>query len=160
MKKREQIEKRINKLARNGKVTAAMVVADAKKPDSPLHSEFDWDVKSAAEKHWLETGRLLIRSVQVNIKINEKEVRSVGYVRDPEAEPNSPGYVSIARLRTDEDVAHEAVSYEFIRAAAAVARARKIAKVLDVDPQMEEIEDKIREFALQMDTAHEENRVN
>jgi hypothetical protein len=50
-------------------VGAADMLADAKKPSSPLHKYFDWDVERAAEKHWLQRASYLIRSVAVEIRV-------------------------------------------------------------------------------------------
>ena len=43
------------------------VVKAAKDPANPLHRYFTWDVQKAAQQHWLEQARRLIRSVRVEI---------------------------------------------------------------------------------------------
>ena len=52
-------------LERQGRTTAEDVLADAKRPDSPLHDLYDWDVTAAAEAHWLDRTRAIIRLVKV-----------------------------------------------------------------------------------------------
>ena len=48
-----------------GDILPATVVEEASTRDNYLHSAFDWDDSSAAQKHREETARLLIRSVVV-----------------------------------------------------------------------------------------------
>lgn len=54
----------------------ADVVAAAKRPRSPLHKYFEWDIKRAAEQHWLEQARYLTRSVLV-CWVNDKRGQPV-----------------------------------------------------------------------------------
>lgn len=37
----------------------------AQNPRNPLHKHFEWDVQKAAEAHWRDTARVLIRSITV-----------------------------------------------------------------------------------------------
>jgi hypothetical protein len=48
-----------------GVLTAGAVVEDARKNNSPLHKQFEWDDSIAAELHRLDQGRYIIRSIQV-----------------------------------------------------------------------------------------------
>ena len=50
-------------LERDGTTTPEAVLADAKDKESPLHDLFDWNVKRAAEAHWLERSRDILRGV-------------------------------------------------------------------------------------------------
>lgn len=54
-------------LDRNGgaPLTPAQVLADARKPTSPLHTHFEWDNNAAAEAYRLDQARHLLRSVKV-----------------------------------------------------------------------------------------------
>lgn len=64
------------------------VVRAAKNPKSVLHAEFDWDVKSAAEAHWNEHARYLLRCYRV-YKVDRKlpvPVRAVLSIPD---DPNN-----------------------------------------------------------------------
>jgi hypothetical protein len=63
--------------ARNGgAISPHKVVEEAKPKTSPLHNNFDWDDKSAAQKHRLWQARHLIGSiVEINVH-TEKPVRS------------------------------------------------------------------------------------
>lgn len=46
-------------------VTPKSLLAKAKEKDSPIHSFFDWDDESAAEKHRIEQARGLLGCIQV-----------------------------------------------------------------------------------------------
>lgn len=135
------VKKRLQQLlnANGGVLTPDAVIADAKKKDSPLHGEFQWDLKKAAYQHWLDQARELIRSVQIVIQLDEKVVSTVHYVRDPVALPGKQGYVELLSLRDDEDRAKETIAEEFARADAALQRAQTIALVLNFDGDVEEV---------------------
>jgi hypothetical protein len=49
------------------------VVAAAKNPNNPLHTQFTWDDTEAAAKYRLEEARSLIRSISVLITPNQTE---------------------------------------------------------------------------------------
>jgi hypothetical protein len=71
----EELEK-IQKMNR-GILTPTMVVEEARKKNSPLHSYFEWDKDLAHEKFLLHQARLLINSIEVVVSFNgeEKEIR-------------------------------------------------------------------------------------
>lgn len=51
--------------AQYGAITPAIVLADAKSKDSPLHPAFEWDNKKAADKYRLQQASYIIRSIKV-----------------------------------------------------------------------------------------------
>jgi hypothetical protein len=60
---------------RYGEVKAKTVVNEAKQKTHPLHPCFDWNLKRAAEAHWLYQARNLIASVQIRfIKSKNKSI--------------------------------------------------------------------------------------
>lgn len=120
-----------------GRLTPNAVLEDAKDPDSPLHDSFEWDDEKAAHAHRIEQARALITSVRVVQRTDKTAVRAVFYVRDPSAENDEQGYVSTSTLRSDQDMAREAVVAEFTRVADALRRAREIAKALDLGDEIE-----------------------
>ena len=122
-----------------GRLTPDAVVADAKDPSSPLHPYFEWDVKKAAAAHWIEQARALISSVHVVVRTDTKSVRSVYYVRDPRADTHEQGYVSVKTLRTDADLAREALLSEFTCVAHALRRARELAVALGSASEVESL---------------------
>ncbi|MCM0751538.1 hypothetical protein DEA98_10040 [Brucella pseudogrignonensis] len=71
--------------AKDGKLTPDDVVADARNPNSPLHSFFEWDDSAAAHEHRLRQARQLIRTVVVRYQeVESKEpIRAYVNVRSP-----------------------------------------------------------------------------
>lgn len=71
-----------------GEITPEDVLNDARNPNSPLHSFFEWDDSAAAEQHRLAQARGLIRSV-VAIYVSEDKpatrVRAYVHVNEPGA---------------------------------------------------------------------------
>ena len=56
----------------NGKLTGAMVVAEATNKHHPLHSRFDWDNKVAGPRWREHQARELIRSVKIKYAVGNK----------------------------------------------------------------------------------------
>lgn len=138
---REQIRLRLEQLAaaNNGRLEVDHVIADAKSPASPLHNQFEWNLKKAALEHWRNTARQLISSVRVIVRTETSMINSIAYVRDPTAEHDQQGYVATNKLRTDQDLARAAVVREYMQAAAALRRAREVAAVLGIVPETDRI---------------------
>lgn len=139
--KNDPIKERLEEIAtaNGGRLTPAAVIDDAKKKDSPLHGEFEWDVKKAAYAHWTQTARKLITSVMVVTHTETTSVRSVYYVRDPSAASKDQGYVSVTTLRSDADLAREALINEFTAVADRLRRARDLALALDAQDDVENL---------------------
>ena len=143
--KREQIRERLAQIeaSNGGRLTADLVVEDAKDPDSPLHDQFEWDIEKAALRHWIDQAREIITSVRVVQRVDTQTISTVYYVRDPSAGPAEQGYVSLERLRTESDLAREAIHSEFVRARAVLQRARDIAKVLGMEEEVVEVAERV-----------------
>jgi hypothetical protein len=115
-----------------GNITPDIVIADAKNPESPLHSKFDWNLESAALTTWRETAREIIRSVRVVITVENVRYKPVSkkipeFVRNPKSKPNHQGFTRLADMRTDKERALAAMLYEIERIEAAISRAIDIA---------------------------------
>ncbi len=130
----------------DGYLRPESVVAAARDPDSPLHSYFTWDDVDAAHKHRLDQARALIRSVRVEIKVEERTIKSICYVRDPSLPAREQGYASITSIRPRSEVAFEVVSAELARAEAALERAHKVADALGLDAEIAAMHDKVVEL--------------
>ena len=113
-----------------GNLTAEQVVEDAKSASSPLHKFFEWNLRKAAEKHWFDTARALIRAVRVDIIKEDRTVEAIAYIKNP---GSKSGYVSITKLQSDQDSALEALKTEFQRIADTLRRAREIATALGLE---------------------------
>ena len=121
-----------------GRLTPELVVEAARDPASPLHSHFEWDDPKAAAAHRLDQARTLIRSVKIQVTISDFVLKAPRFVHDPGTE-RQQGYISVAKLRTDSDLAREAAIAEFSRAASALNRARVIAAVLGLDGEIDRL---------------------
>lgn len=74
-----------------GELTPKDVVDDARNPNSPLHSHFEWDDGEAAEAYRLSQARNLIRSVVAIYTSPDRPAQRVrAYVSIPE--PGAPHY--------------------------------------------------------------------
>jgi hypothetical protein len=136
---REAVRIRLEAIAeRNaGRLTPEDAIEDARDEESPLHPHFTWDDSEAAHKQRMYEARALIRSVRVTTVINQTVTRTIAYIRDPGKESDEAGYVSVAVLRTDEDLARAALVEEFGRAAAAMRRALEVAKALLLEGEVQ-----------------------
>ncbi len=137
-KTRQKIAARLQRIeeAHSGRLTPEAVVADAGDPESPLHELFEWDDSIAAHQHRLYQARSVIRSVRMDVRVEQRSVSTVRYVRDPSA-GEEQGYVSIASLRTEVDLARETVQTELKRAQSMLQRARNIADVLGLGEELD-----------------------
>lgn len=146
IKDKELVAKRLAEIAaaNDGKLTPDLVVQDAEQSDSPLHELFEWDDGIAGHRYRIEQARQVITSVRVVITTEHKAVSTVFYVRDPEADPQEQGYVSINKLKSNADLARESIVLEFSRAASYLQRARTHAEALgmasDVDALIANLE--------------------
>ena len=130
---------RIAKL-NGGRIDPHAIVEAARSPESPLHRYFEWDDTSAAEKYRISQARELLRSVRLKTTIEDRTLRVPAYIRDPEqAEAGEPGYIETARLRTQGDLAHEALVAEFQRVRNALLRARQLAAYFDLSEAVDSL---------------------
>lgn len=127
----------IIQLERAGRTSASDVLADAKTAESPLHDLYDWDVEKAAEAHWLDRTREIIRLVKVVVHTENISVSLPRYVRDPSAAAKEQGYVSVESLRLDPVLARRALIAEFERVTGSLRRARSIAVGLDLEDEVD-----------------------
>lgn len=136
---REAIRQRLAEIeaANGGVLRPTDVVQDARDPTSPLHSQFTWEKDKAAEAHWLDQARTLIKSIHVRVTTEHSRVSIAYYTRDPNAKPSAQGYVGLNRLRSEPEMAREAIIAEFTRAADALRRAREMAVVLGSAAEVE-----------------------
>ena len=146
---REVIANRLAKIAnRNGGLlTPDLVVKDAENSKSPLHDLFEWDDGIAGHRYRIEQARQVITSVRVVVTTEHKAISTVYYVRDPSAEHNEQGYVSIDALKSDYELARESIVMEFSRAAAYMQRARIHAEALNMAQEVDALIANVQTFA-------------
>ena len=84
---------------RQGRLLPSAVVQEAADPKSPLHSWFTWDDELAAQKRRLDEARELIRTVRMEVIVEEIPFRVPGYLRDPMKAGDKEGYQAFPRVR-------------------------------------------------------------
>ena len=138
LEERTAIQKRLETIAdkHGGRLTAEAVVEDARSKSSPLHSRiFRESDRDAAHQHRLELARQMIRSVRINVMVDQRTVRVVGYVNDPAQ--SEGGYVATASLVNERERAQEVMLREFQRVESLIERSREIADVLGLTAELE-----------------------
>ena len=123
--------------ANKGKVTPALVVLAARPDESPLHQYFEWDDTKAGEKYREMQARTLLRACKIDHKVNHHKIQIPKYTRDPQAEPAVQGYVEVARIKTDADLAHAVLVREFAKIANALRTARHMASYFGLDSEID-----------------------
>lgn len=142
---REVISEELSRIAieNAGKLTPDEVVKQAASKDSVLHDMFEWDDAKAGHNYRIEQARTLIRSVKVVVTTSTTQIATVAYVRDPSAKPDEQGYVSTVSLIGQTDLSRETLLREFSMAAAALKRARNLAKVFEMTDEVEAVVEKV-----------------
>lgn len=142
----DAIRVHLEKLARDGRLTAEAVVADARKKTSPIHDVFEWDDSKAAHSYRVGQARQLIASVEVEFVRDYKTVTAPAWVRDPRSAAGEQGYVRTAVLRDEKEIARAALVNETERAAAYLTRVRSLAVAVDLEDEVDAIVERFAEF--------------
>jgi len=134
----DQQERLLSLQGEDGRLTPDIVLADAKNPDSPLHTHpaFEWDLAKAAHRDWLNAARHII-SVWYSYSVKTTLVEAPLFVRDPSVPGNSQGYINVDKLRRNKALARQSLMIEFKRIEGALQRARVIAEVLGLEDELE-----------------------
>ncbi len=141
--KRKAIEMCLQHLAeKHDRLTPDMVVNEAEKATSPLHSEFEWDDSAAARSYRIEQARALIRSVRIVVRTDKTTITSVAYVRDPNV-GGAQGYLSVKKVRTDMDQSRDVLRNEFGRATSILERVRDLAEAFGIESELNEVLDRL-----------------
>jgi hypothetical protein len=126
--KRSEIEKIAQQ--HGGIASPEALVEAARDPEHPLHVCFNWDDASEAHRARLSRARALIREVRIHIRIENRTVSSICYVRSPNAGPREQGYGAIVSVAREEKDAKTVLETEIGRVQSAIDRARLIADSL------------------------------
>jgi hypothetical protein len=122
---------------RRGRVSPVALWRAARDPRHPLHHEYNWNVQEAAEAHWTETSKALMREVRV-VVIEGKDTRYsvVGYVHDPE----DPGfYIPTIRIASREEIALRVLREEVERIEGHIIRARGLSIAFRLQHEFERL---------------------
>src|SRR5512146_2181687 len=68
MQSKTEMVEALKQLADEGDLTPRRVVEEARQPDSPLHGEFNWDMRVAAQQYWEWQARKLIERFYVYVR--------------------------------------------------------------------------------------------
>ena len=126
----------------NGLLTPRAVVDAAKDENSPMHSEFTWNVNKAADQYWLDQARTLISSYTIieirkeSVGVERYEIQE--YVKDPRI-PKDQGYVHWSELKKNPALARLHMSRELATAQAYVNKAFAHAEVLGLGKEVESL---------------------
>lgn len=143
------VREALERLERDGRLTAAGVLDSARDSASPLHRCFEWDDSVAGERYRLDQARRLIRSVRVEITVEESVIATPRYVRDPAAGLEQ-GFVTQDQLRTEPQNAKALGRYEIARAAEHVTRAAGIAKSLNLRREFQRAKDALDDLGAKL----------
>jgi hypothetical protein len=137
MKLTQQQIDHIVALERQGRITPAEVLADARQPTSPLHDLYNWDMAVAAEAHWLNHTRRILKCVRVVVHTTTMSFKIPNYVRDPDVAGREQGYISLGAVHTDPALSRRALIAEFERVSSSLKRARRLAFGLDLEAEVD-----------------------
>lgn len=126
----EQVERVHALTGADGVVTPDALVDDARDESSPLHSLFEWDDATAAERHRIDTARSIIRSVTYHVTYNRFTVAVPAYVHIGRSRER--GYVRTDEVSERPDDALDTLRDEAARVLGMVERAQRVALGLGV----------------------------
>ena len=134
---RKEIDAEISRIYNEkGSITPDLVIKAASDPNNVLHHLFEWDDTKASNSYRVDQARHIITSVRINIVTESRTISAVSYVRDPRLPNDQQGYISVAKLKTDKDLAKDSIRYEFQRAYAHLHRAKTHAEILGMEDQV------------------------
>lgn len=121
-----------------GQLTAELVVreADPSNKDGIAHRlskcvGWNTDDATAATRWRTDQARAVIRSVEPElIQLGVFQIAAPFYVRDPTRAPGEQGYVRLLSIKSNEEVAADALDAEIRRAVSALERAYSVAVAL------------------------------
>lgn len=126
----QQVELLLQQMKKeHGTLTPEDVIRHARDPASVLHEYFTWDPEKALEKNLLNEARTLIRSVKIEITIEEHTIRAPKYLKDLR-QGNNAGYDDVVSIRKDVDRSRETFILELERVLSSIERAKRVAAAL------------------------------
>jgi hypothetical protein len=123
-----------------GNLTAKRLLADARKPKSPLHSLSvwrGWNMARLAEKQLLHCAQLVIGAVTYQYMHDERVIKAVAYVVDPAMKGSGGGYRSVQALMEEPESARESLIYTLEVAAGHLRRAYDLAPPLGLTKEID-----------------------
>lgn len=141
--RREAINARLHQLAKeNGRsLTADVVIADARDPESPFHDSFEWDVERAAHQYWVTVANRLINGYRVEVTVENRTLHAPVYVRSPE-QPKR--YIHVDQMAGEHELAVAALRREGERVIAAIGRMQALAATLGLSSRIDAVDAAMR----------------
>lgn len=145
----EQVREVLDEIAakEGGVLRPEAVVEEAQSKDHPLHDRFDWNDTTAAHAHRVEQARSLIQKVKYVSKTETHVVKTVYYVRDPQAAPGEQGYKSLPQIMSSDGSPASLLHQEFRRALVILERARDLSLALGVESDVDDMIDRLRRLS-------------
>lgn len=119
-----------------GLLSPEAIVDAARDPASPLHAHFEWDDARAGHHYRVSQARTLIRSVKLALRIGTANVTTVAYVPSPISHGS---YRRMDEVLPRGDEARSIMLAELSRVSGALGRARKIATVLQLENEIDDL---------------------
>ena len=117
---------------KNGTIRPSTVVRAARSKTHPLHPEFEWDIKKAAQLQWEDRAYELIHTYcTVEIRRGTETIVAPLYARDPRLPKDERGLVAITHASLEREDARAILLHEFAQCAGHVERARNQAAALE-----------------------------
>jgi hypothetical protein len=116
---------------KDGRITKRRVFTAARDDKrSLLGRQFNWNLREAAERHWLDrAGELIKQYITITVVNKSVKIKSVAYVRDPRLPARQEGFCSLADVAQSD--AEKITLDELNRCESAILRARAVVGVLD-----------------------------
>jgi hypothetical protein len=145
----EQVRSVLDEIAakEGGVLRPEAVVEEARAADHPLHDRFDWNDTTAAHAHRVEQARNLIQTVKYVSRTETHVVKTVYYVRDPQAAPGEQGYKSLPQIMSSDGSAASLLHQEFRRALVILERARDLSLALGVESSVDDMVSRLRQLS-------------
>lgn len=93
----------------DGFVTPEMVWKAAEDPDSPIHDDFEWDERKAAENHWKERARNLVNHIVVVRTYDEPADEGLKAFISVVVSEKKRAYVDIGTVKSDEEMRQDLI---------------------------------------------------
>jgi hypothetical protein len=130
--------------AHDGLMEPDVLASEAENPSHPLHEHpyWEWDVEKAYRKYNVQAAQRIIRSVKYqHTTPQQRVINAPVYVRDPVRRKSN--YVPMMVIRDDADASREALLAAFKRVVDALRFAQTLAKVFDLDNDIEQMKDQV-----------------
>ena len=147
VQQREDIRSVLERLRSINELTPDNVIAEAKDPSSPLHSQFTWDLSEAALLTWRQQARTLISSFVITETVDRKTYTIQQFV-EPCKSGKEQGYIGFLEIKSSKTLAAEFMERELGIAKTYVSKTMNYAKVLGMEEKVAKVARDLDRLAL------------